>query len=432
MVRRFPGRLAGRIITALALVAASACTLHSASRPPSLSDAVTTSTPAVQHSSTSTSTTTTTTTTTTTPATTVAPTTTFPDNWQPFDAAQQSAIMQPGTWAMSVAVARDGIMVHRAAFGTSDPSTRAPATVNDRYRLASVSKALTAIAVMQLVESHRLGLDQPVIGVIARHLGVAPIDPAMGAVTVRQLLAHTSGIGDSLDVFFTNPAASCASAAALALARPLAARPGTRYIYSNMNYCLLGLLVSYVRAMAYRTSVLNGVLAPLGINDMRLAGTTTFRAGDVHYPASAADGSYMEALASSGAWVGTPTDLVKIIDSLDTNRTGFHPLGAASVAAMVAKDFAENVDYPTWSGLGMESWSDGSWGHGGNLTDVKALVVHRPDGLTWSVMVAGAVPYNVETLHRIVAQALARVGIGAPSASTATTTTSTTLTTPST
>ena len=99
--------------------------------------------------------------------------------------------------ALSVAVVENGRLVYAHAFGVSDVAAKTPATPKTRFRIASVTKMFTAVAVMQLVEAGRVRLDAP----LATYL---PDAPYATKVTIRELLMHTSGIWNYGDEAFTS------------------------------------------------------------------------------------------------------------------------------------------------------------------------------------------------------------------------------------
>jgi D-alanyl-D-alanine carboxypeptidase len=224
------------------------------------------------------------------------------------------------------------------------------------------------------------------------------------------LLDHSSGFAEYGRTFFGSRVDSCEEAAALGLSQGLETPPGTAFRYSNMNYCILGLLVEEVTGEAYEDVVQERLLQPLDIDGMRLAGTHELRDGDVTH-LSGADRNYMEVLQAAGSWVGTASDLVRIVDSLDVERDGWHPLGAEMVQSMLSRS---PVPYPfsnRWYGLGLRVWVNGAWGHTGTVENAASMVLHRPDGLTWAVMVNGDPPGDTDDLRDMVDTAFAEVGI---------------------
>jgi hypothetical protein len=67
-----------------------------------------------------------------------------------------------------------------------------------------------------------------------------------------------------------------------------------------------------------------------------------------------------------------------------------------------------------WYGLGLRVWADGTWGHTGTVENARSMVLRRPDGLTWAVMVSGNTPSNTDRIRRYVDKAFATMGIAPP------------------
>ncbi|WP_163165471.1 serine hydrolase domain-containing protein [Arthrobacter sp. Alg241-R88] len=164
----------------------------------------------------------------------------------------------------AVAVVRDGTQVHSAAFGRADPYGR-PMTAQTPVLLASTSKSLTAIAVMQQVEAGRLRLDEPVQTYLP---WFTMDDPRSSAITVRQLLHQTSGMS-ARDTAFEASLAQDPGAleeAVRALAdSPLAGEPGRRFHYASANYNILGVLVETVSGQPFGDYLKQHVFGPLNM-----------------------------------------------------------------------------------------------------------------------------------------------------------------------
>lgn len=352
----------------------------------------------------------------------------FPDEaWQRFDRLIGEDLLRRGNRGASVSVTVDGQLVHAAAFGHRAPGQPSePVATTDRFRTASISKVITAIVVLRLVDRGDLSLDQPVGGLLADISGVALVDPAVSSITVRQLLSHTAGFPDYREQFFGGQFRSCNDAAAFGLTRSLAKPPGTTHEYSNLNFCLLHRLIAHVTAMSYEAAVDELLLAPLGITGMRLAATFDPDPDEVVHDSGTAR-TYMEALGGAGAWVATPSDLVRILDSLglhgdphgdlhgdphgDPAGPGWHPLPAA-LASLMRQPL--DVDYPEPSqrryGLGIIVWPDGSWGHTGTVESTRTMLVRRPDG-TWCILVSGNHPRSADALGEMFDDAFAGAGL---------------------
>jgi D-alanyl-D-alanine carboxypeptidase len=380
--------------------------------PPQPPPGPTTTVAPISTATTSSTTTTSPTTSTTTSSTTLPPGTLIPAaSWARFDHTVAGQLTGRGDRAAAVAVSVGGRLVHAAAFGTRTPDDPFDVvTTTDRFRIASISKVVTATVVLQLVDAGMLQLDVPVGRRLANIVGVSAGDD-VATVTVRQLLSHTSGFPDYRRQFFGDEFASCNEAAAFGLSRSLAHPPGTTHDYSNLNFCLLGLLVADAVGEPYEVAVTEMLLRPLGITGMRLVATVDPNPDEVVHVAGA-QRTYLQSLGGAGAWVATPSDLVRILDSLDPTTAGWHPLPAELSAAMRQ---VLDVHYPEPSerryGLGIVVWPDGSWGHTGTVENTHTMLVRRPDGVTWCILVSGDVPESTEDLREVFDRALGQSGI---------------------
>jgi N-acyl-D-amino-acid deacylase len=170
-----------------------------------------------------------------------------------FDKLMTSFIRKHELPGGALAVAKDGRVIYSRGFGYADRDKKEPVQPDALFRIASVSKPLTAAAVLQLVEHKKLKLDDTVFDVL--HLdepsGVK-FDERWHKVTILQLLQHTGGWDrdKSFDPMFHSPAivkelqietpADAHAVIRYMLRQPLDCEPGKEYHYSNFGYCLLG------------------------------------------------------------------------------------------------------------------------------------------------------------------------------------------------
>lgn len=166
---------------------------------------------------------------------------------------------QPGA---AVAIVRDGEVVLRKGYGLADVEAKTPVTPATNFRLASVTKQFTAKAIEILAERGVLALDDP----LARWIPSMP--PATRAITIRQLLHHTSGIADYEDLIPASQTEQVSDADVLRLLegddRVLFA-PGTKWQYSNSGYVLLGLVVERASHMTLGDFLEREVFAKRGM-----------------------------------------------------------------------------------------------------------------------------------------------------------------------
>jgi CubicO group peptidase (beta-lactamase class C family) len=155
--------------------------------------------------------------------------------------------------------------VFEYAGGLADLSAKRPMTPETSLMAYSMSKTITAAAVLQLAGAGRIDLNAP----LDRYVDAQPYGPE---ITVRQVLSHTSGIPNPIPLRWVHPAAEHASfdeAAALAAVlrrHPRAAfAPGAKYAYSNIGYWLLGSVVARASGESFVSCVTERVLQPLGL-----------------------------------------------------------------------------------------------------------------------------------------------------------------------
>ena len=204
----------------------------------------------------------------------------------------------------AVAITHGDQVVHLAGFGHD--ATGAPVTADTLFRTASLSKSFTALAVMQLVEEHRLRLDDPVVD----HLPEFRIaDPRGADITVRQLLEQTSGLADStVDPLARQQPRSLAEAVSDLSAARLVARPGTQWNYHNPNYQVAARLVEVVAGEPFATYLGNHVFTPAGMTRASRSTSTTrlFRAWPTGMSSAGATPSPWPGQApSTGAMAGS-------------------------------------------------------------------------------------------------------------------------------
>lgn len=162
---------------------------------------------------------------------------------------------------VAVAVLQDGQVVKRAAYGVTDVMTENPVTIHTPFHIASISKGVTAVAIMMLVEDGMLSLDDEV----GQHLNTIPTQWA--PATVRQVLNHTSGLPDILlDPFSTFTIAETSEEVLTLLKdQPLVFEPGARWSYNQTNYMVLAMLIEKLSRQDYSTFIQSVLFDPLDL-----------------------------------------------------------------------------------------------------------------------------------------------------------------------
>jgi CubicO group peptidase (beta-lactamase class C family) len=181
------------------------------------------------------------------------------------EAAVLAAMQRLGAPGLSAAVVRERELRWSAGFGLADVENAVPATPATVYRLASVSKPLTATVVLQLVEKGRLDLDAP----IQRYVPSFPDKP--WPITARELLSHQSGIRNWTEEEFHNTRRFTSLTDALAAFRDdaLLFEPGTNTHYTSYGYTLLGAVAESAGGAPFLEQLRAGVLEPAGMESAR-------------------------------------------------------------------------------------------------------------------------------------------------------------------
>ena len=222
----------------------------------------------------------------------------------------------------SVIVLRHGHAVYERAFGSADLDAHTAATVHTDFRLASLTKAFTAMSIMLLVKDGKLHYDDQVIDVL-------PGFPAYARdIHIRHLLTHTSGIVDYEDFVPDSQTTQLNDDDVLGLMQrtdTLNFAPGSAYHYSNSAYVLLGLIVQHVSGMPFPKFLHDRIFAPLHMDStvahVKGASTVPQRAygytGDSSGHFTRTDQSSTSATLGDGGIYTSVTDMAKWSDALD-------------------------------------------------------------------------------------------------------------------
>lgn len=299
-----------------------------------------------------------------------------------FDGFLERAVAGTGLPGVSAVVTRGGAVVHAGGYGRE--STGDAVSARTPMRVASLTKAFTAMAVLILVEDGVLELDRPVAEQVPEF---RTADPRSAGITVRHLLNQTSGLADrTMDVRAAEATDSLAAYVATLRTARLAAEPGTRWAYSNVNYNLAARVVEVASGREFGDFLAERIFTPLGMTDSRL--------GDEIDPPAAGFNSLFGwwivrdeipgflATSGSGGLITTAADLGRWL----ITQSGDSPqlVGAESLALMHAPSPVN--DYGM--GWGRE---DTLITHSGNLfTYTAATALDPTTGYGYAVLTNGA------------------------------------------
>jgi len=358
---------------------------------------------------------------------------------KPFDELLLQFMMQNSVPACSLAVGRKGRLVYARGFGFADAKQTQPVTPESLFRIASVSKPITSVAVLQLLQAGKISLDEPVL----KYVKATVKDQRWQRVTISHCLQHRLGMdraksGDPInkvpqiarDLNVPYPV-SAEQVMRWSMGRPLDHDPGTMYAYSNIGYLILGRVIEVVSGQKYETYVKSAVLGPVDAKRMEIGHALpslrptaevsyfdrTRRMAPSLFPPNLGtyvpevdDGMNVEGFEAHGGWIASAGDLVRFAASFD-GPEGPILLNRETVATMFERPVGEKNDewYGCgWSvrtagpnGAGMNTW------HGGLLRPgTSALLVRRWDGLTWAVLFNTDINPKGEILADLIDRAL--------------------------
>lgn len=172
---------------------------------------------------------------------------------------------------LSIAILKDERLVYAKGYGLANKETGEPVTTNTTFRLGSIAKSVTAMAILKLVDEGRLTLDQRVFGpgsILGTTFGEKPYTPQLEQITVRQLLEHTAG-GDAwssqwdpannkIDPYFQKEWLGYSQDELIGRVldtRPVTQTPGSKFVYSNIGMGIAGRVVEKLSGMTYEAYV---------------------------------------------------------------------------------------------------------------------------------------------------------------------------------
>jgi len=203
-----------------------------------------------------------------------------------FDAAMLNLMTTYNVPGGQLAITYRGRLVYNRGFGFSNKATQDLVYPKSLFRIASVSKPVTAVACMKLFDQGLLNLDAKIFGTggilnDAKYQNI--LDPLCSNITVRMLLQHSGGWNRNIsgDPMFdayniaTKMGVSSPPSPAVVIQYVLANKmldfkPGSQSQYSNFGYCVLGRVIEKITGQSYEDYVTNNILVPLGITDMQL------------------------------------------------------------------------------------------------------------------------------------------------------------------
>ena len=369
-----------------------------------------------------------------------------------FDAMMHDFLSEHRVPGAAIAVTDHGRLVFARGFGYSDLKSSQKVLPDSLFRIASISKPITAIAVLQLVDQGKLALDTKVFDVLDFNTDIVAagdkFEKRLRGITIEHLLEHRGGWdrGQSFDAMFQslrfaremNVAAPAKPEDIIRsmLTQPLDFNPGERFAYSNFGYCLLGRVIEKTTGQTYEHFVQTSVLGPLGIVDMKIGATRIegraereVRYYQPGYGKSVFEADlgmrspwpygawHLEAMDAHGGWLASAIDLAKIAASLDDaqscplltpaswSRMHARPQGLAGHDAQgKPKDAYYSLG---WFNRDVDNGGVNHW-HTGSLDGTATILIRRCDGRNFVALLNSRASPSTEHLGREIDQLLHR------------------------
>lgn len=310
----------------------------------------------------------------------------------------------------ALAVMRNDSLVYAKGYGKADETRdMEPCMI---MRMASVSKLITAAAIMKLKEEGALELTDTVFGangILNSELYLKAIGNKryFSSITVEHLLRHQAGFYRDPLFGMQNLMKETGSSTALShdqtiqlgLRGNLRFEPGTWQRYSNLGYLLLGDIIEKCSGKKYEDYVIENIMRPAGCFDFHIGGSwkEDRRANEVYHYTHEGDGKYIQdirdtcrmtersyggndikLLGSAGGWTGSVVELARFIASIDGRDEVRDILSQESVAEMT-EYFDENTYALGWN----DSNPSKGWTRTGTLSGTNAIIRYFPDGECW-------------------------------------------------
>ncbi len=328
----------------------------------------------------------------------------------------------------SVAVTKEGRLVYAKGFGYANQENAEKVEPGHVFRIASISKLITAVAVMRLVEEGRLDLETKVFGpggILHEDKYLIYRDRRIENITIQHLLQHKAGwskyYGDP--VFMPHVVARRMKVSLpvngedvirYALTRKLSYTPGKKYSYSNLGYVVLGHIIEKLTGMSYEDYVKFSLLNPLDIWDMQIgkgyyndkaanevkyyelnAGqeVLAFDSYD-SYTSRVYGGNDISLLGAAGGWIASPAEILKLTVAIDGFNTSPDILMPETIEKMTRTSRSKR-NMIGWKGAD----GSGTWWRTGTLTGSSALMVRQGNGVNW-IIVMNTTTWKKSKIHR--------------------------------
>lgn len=332
---------------------------------------------------------------------------------EPLDKVVLNMMNRHGVPGAALAVAKDGKLVYAKGFGWADLAASLPVNPLTLFGLASLSKPLTALAALLLIENGQLSLDDRVFAILSdiKAPPGAKANPLLQKITVRQLLNHSGGWDRAKSGDPTNWSPQIAQALkvpqpltdeqfiSFMLTQGLDFEPGTEHHYSNVGYILLGKIIEKKSGQKYEDFVRKHVLAAAGVGVNHAFVNEGHRAYQSNEARRYLAGTNvllppmdLPMVRAAGGWTTTAVDMVRVLTALDGSR-GKGLLKNKTMVEMLAPPPAPmkpraDGSYPGlgWPTVTLSKEGEFSYLHDGQFHGMRTFLKRLPTGVNWVLL----------------------------------------------
>lgn len=263
---------------------------------------------------------------------------------------------------VSIAISRNEKLVYAAGFGKADVEAGEPVGPMHRFRVASVSKPITRVATMRVVQDTNLETNSKVFGagsVLGGSYPTPAVNPNIDDITVQHLIGHRGGWvnlnkeGEKSDPMFAYTGTDHSGLITWTLDNyPLGLVPGATYSYSNFGYSLLGRVIEAKTGKGYEAYVRDAILKPAGASGMVIGGDKEAdrKPNEVKYYGGGAYSSVKpQRFDAHGGWIATPIDLLRFMKHESVLEASYGHNGAMSGTKSVLSRASDGTAYAVTS-----------------------------------------------------------------------------------
>jgi D-alanyl-D-alanine carboxypeptidase len=293
---------------------------------------------------------------------------------------------------LSLAISKNDKLIYVKAYGYADVATGEKVTTQSLFRIGSISKPFTSVAIMKLIQEGKLSINSKVFGdsgVLKNDFGNLPYGPDITSITINELLHHTCGgwTNDKDDPMFMHPSFNSSQLLSWTLNnQPLKNHPDSVEAYSNFGYFVLGRVIEKITGQPYADYVKNNIMQPIRIKDMQIGkNSTSSRIPNEVVYYGQWDDPYsfnLSRMDANGGWIASATDLIRLVMMVNRDIPKRDILDSPTINLMFKASKANPKYACGWAYYGDYY----SWGHNGGIPGSASDMEHTKNGFTWAIL----------------------------------------------